>query len=85
MSEWQKEEYFSNKIDEHRYDSLKLWQQLKALGYSKKKKKKKKTESETKVELDIDGETCFDANKGDITSMNSKHPLLQHKSKIALC
>ena len=52
-----KADYFSSKIEEHRYDSKKLWQQLKTLGYSNK------TKGETKVVLDIDGETCFDSNK----------------------
>ena len=49
--------FFSSKIEEHKHDSKKLWQQLKTLGYSNK------TKGENKVVLDIDGETCFDSNK----------------------
>ena len=52
-----KAEHFSSKIEEHKHDSKKLWQQLKTLGYSNK------TKGENKVVLDIDGETCFDSNK----------------------
>ena len=54
-----KAEYFSSKIEEHKNDSKKLWQQLKTLGYSNK------TEGETKVVglLDIDGEMFFDSNR----------------------
>ena len=52
-----KAEYLSSKIEEHKNDSKKLWQQLKTLGYSNK------TEGETKVLLDIDGEICFDSNR----------------------
>ena len=50
-----KAEYFSSKIEEHKNDSKKLWQQLKTLGYSNK------TKGETKVVLDIDGEMCLDS------------------------
>ena len=52
-----KAECFSSKIEEHKNDSKKLWQQLKTLGYSNK------TKGETKVVLDIDGEISFDSNR----------------------
>ncbi|XP_072017060.1 uncharacterized protein [Amphiura filiformis] len=52
-----KAEYFSSKIDEHKNNPKKLWQQLKALGYSTK------TKEQCKVVLEIDGETCFDSTK----------------------
>ena len=33
-----KSEYFSNKIEENKFDSKKLWQSLKSLGYKNPKK-----------------------------------------------
>ena len=52
-----KADYFSSKIDEHKNNPKKLWQQLKALGYSTK------TKEQCRVVLEIDGETCFDSTK----------------------
>ena len=43
--------YFSNKVEENKFDSKKLWQQLKKLGY------KNKTNESSKVVLKIDKET----------------------------
>ena len=45
-----KADYFSNKVEENKFDSKKLWQQLKTLGY------KNKSNESSKVVLQIDNE-----------------------------
>ena len=49
-----KADYFSNKVEENKFDSKKLWQQLKTLRY------KNKSNESSKVVLKIDNETCDD-------------------------
>ena len=52
-----KTEYISNKIQENKGNSKKLWEQLKHLGYAKNCKK------ESKTVLKIEDELCFDGKK----------------------
>ena len=52
-----KSEYLHNKIDEHKDNPKKLWEQLKTLGYSTK------SNGKAKVVLNIDGSMCFDSSK----------------------
>ena len=47
-----KADFFSNKVEENKFDSKKLWQQLKYLGY-----KNKQNES-SKIVLKIDSAMC---------------------------
>jgi len=51
-----KSDYFSDKIEEHKSNPKKLWQQLKTLGYSSK------DQSQSRIVLDIDGELCYNSN-----------------------
>lgn len=52
-----KSEYLSNKMEENKNNSRKLWQQVKTLGYSQT------TKSSPNIVLDIDGENCYDDKK----------------------
>ena len=52
-----KADFFSNKVEENKFDSKKLWQQLKSLGY-----KNKQNES-SKIVLKIDNAMCHDPKR----------------------
>ena len=48
--------YFRDKIEEHKSNPKKLWQQLKTLAYSSK------DQSQSRIVLDIDDEICYNSN-----------------------
>jgi hypothetical protein len=48
-----KSSFFRDRIEEHKFNPKKLWEQLKTLGYSNKCK------DQSRVTLNIDGELCF--------------------------
>lgn len=52
-----KSEYISHQLEENKYNSKRLWSQLKDLGYSNK------TKSSPNVVLNIDNENCFEPSK----------------------